>query len=182
MKYVCAEGTYYLYFTRSDGVPSATVMGLRIWHMDDYMVDRLTTGHEMSDVRLGLDRSLRPGLAITYYLHWDDGRDLNALDRRVEEDTYNDEDFKHSAKTHHARTLCFTCHLKWDTLVMDGGDPYYGARHLLQEKITSHRILRCPNCGASLRQLVVKIFDSVGIGQLDFTPHLPPPTSEHAPS
>lgn len=161
MKEIQAEGTRYIYFTRTDGIPAATVMGLDVKGIDPFMRQHLA---ESEDVRLVLIPSpLWPDAAYVYYLHWDDGRDLVALDHKVEEGTYTDEDFRHAAKTLYQKTVCDDCHEDWDTLVMPTGDPYLGAPGLEDVKIREHAVIsRCPNCGAFFRQLVVKIFEASG--------------------
>jgi hypothetical protein len=129
--------------------------------LDPFVKNCLATGREMDDVRLVLIRSLfRTDQADVYYLHWDDGRNLHGLDQRVEDGAHTDGDFIHSAKTVYSKTRCPACQLRWDTLIMPPGDPYLGAPGLLYAKIRGHRLERCANCGASLRQLVVKIFSA----------------------
>ena len=160
MNKVQAEGTAYIYFDRADEVPRATAMGLRVEGLDPFMVEQLPNS---TDVRLALVRSFfRPEAADVYYLYWDDGSDLDALDAKVERGAYTDDDFRNSVKTLYQRTVCANCQSQWDTLIIPPGDPYPGAPRLLQEKIRVRAargsFKACPRCGARLRQMVVKIF------------------------
>ena len=172
MREIEPEHTPYIYFTESDGVPGTGVIsyqsGGRLQHlqMGGY-VESLSVMEaylrNCSDVRLVLIPSfVRPGTADVHYLFWDDGTDLKALDDKVELNTYTDADFENSIKTRYQRTWCGSCGSEWDTLVVDPADPYLGAPGLLQEKVgrqyAAGRPLNCPNCRASLRQFVVKIF------------------------
>jgi hypothetical protein len=157
MKWVEAEGTHYLYFTRADGVSVPTVLGLNI-ALAPPSVETLLAAS--ADFRLVVVRSfLEPEEGLVYYLHWDNGQDLDELDRKVERDTYTDGDFAHAAKTEYGPTTCQKCGQVWRTLVLPLGDPYIDAPGLYERKIREHAIIRtCPNCGEPLRQLVVKIF------------------------
>ncbi len=158
MREIEAEHTKFIYFTRADGLPGTRVMGLHVRGLDPFMQRRVQNS---SDFRLVLMRNVfSPDAADVYYLHWNDGQNLNALDIKVEQGTFSDSDFELSVKTVYQRTQCPKCHLWWDTLVIPPGDPYLGAPGLLEKKVAmrSGSYNTCPNCGASLRQLVVKIF------------------------
>jgi hypothetical protein len=181
VKEITAERTKYVYFTSVDGVPQSTTVSyeaenqLKTIELRDY-IDSLTTMEKYlgssPDVRLVLIHSpFHPNTADVHYLYWNDGTDLDALDRRVEEDTFADTDFRNSIKTHFNRTWCSVCRYIWDTLVFDSVDPYAGAPGLLQEKMTGFDYLKCPNCGAPFRIWVVKVFGWTG--------HLISPITHH---
>lgn len=156
MKWVEAEGTRYLYFTRADGVLALTEVGLNIALAPPSMETLLAAS---ADIRLVLVSSfLEPTKGLVYYLHWDNGQDLDELDRKVERDTYTDADFAHVAKTEYQLMTCKKCGQVWRTFVLPLGDPYLDAPGLYERKIREHAIIRtCPNCGEPFRQLVVKI-------------------------
>jgi len=163
MKEAEAESAGYIYFAKADGVPGTIEMGLHVQGLDPFMREQLP---DSSDIRLVLIRSFfRPDSADIYYLYWNDGSDLDILDRKVEQGTYTDDDFKNSVKTLYQQTVCANCHSKWDTLIIPPGDPYLGAPGLLESKIKakadSGAFKICPHCGARLRQMVVKIFQDV---------------------
>lgn len=156
MKEITAEHVTSLYVPRVEGAPEPGEVGRPIEGLGPFMRDRL---NDADDFRLVLIPSV-PHFDVlhAYFLHWDDGRNLDDLDQKVEQNTYTDQDFLHSAKARHERTRCTHCGHVWNTLVMPTGDPYLGAPRLEQLKIKQHRIVRCPHCGSSLRQLVVKVF------------------------
>ncbi len=181
MKEITAENTKYTYFTRSDGVPQSNMVSyeahgqLRTVKLQGY-VESLAPMEGLlassSDVRLVLiHSSFYPNIADVHYLYWNDGTDLDALDRRIEEGIFADTDFTNSIKTHYSRTWCSVCRYIWDTLVFDPADPYAGALGLLQDKMSRFNYLKCPNCGAPFRIWVVKVFRWTGELKSPITDH-----------
>jgi hypothetical protein len=159
MREIEPEGTSYIYFSKTDDLPAERVMGMMVSPIGPFMRRQLQL-RASTDFRLVLVRSpFRADDAWVYYLHWDDGTDLDAIDIAVKEGRYTDNDFRHAAKTEYQKTRCDGCHRAWDSLVMPTGDPYLGAPGLDDIKLREHVVIqRCPNCGTSFRQLVVKIF------------------------
>jgi len=164
MRVVKEEGAEFIYFRRVDDLPGAFIEGLRVEAPDPFMRERLPTS--MNTRLIWVKSFFRPDSADRYYLYWDDRSDLDALDIKVEEDLYTDDDFENSVKTLYQRTLCTNCYRTWDTLIIPPGDPYLGAPGLLEAKINAiaarNGFKTCPHCDARLRQMVVKIFQDVG--------------------
>src|SRR5437016_347136 len=119
MREITAEGTTYHYFTLAEGVPKTNESGVEIHAVES--MERVLLGS--GDIRIVVIQWPRSNRGSVYCLHWDDGSDLNALDIKVTEGTYTDDDFINSVKTQHIRTLCLHCKEAWDTLVMPTGDP-----------------------------------------------------------
>jgi hypothetical protein len=156
---VTTEGTTFFYLTGFDDESSIDSSGLFVTIQDRAAFSRV---RQLCDVRAAVFESmLRRGRGNVYYLYWRDNRDLSELDQRVGTSSYTDEDFVTSVKTIYQNTLCDRCRASWNTLVIPPGDPYPGAPGLLEKKISSSKFVPCPRCGASLRQMVVKIFGEV---------------------
>lgn len=156
MKEIEAEHTKYTYFGRTDKVPNVLANGLRVRNHDSWMLDILPLSQ---DTRLVVIKNFfETNIADVYYLYWDDGSDLDALDAKVENNRYTDQDFVGSVKTVFQWTECLNCRQKWLTLVIPPGDPYQGAPGLLEKKIKKAKFKQCPNCNAPLRQMVVKLW------------------------
>jgi hypothetical protein len=150
---------YYLYFPKGEVPATPEIGGLTVYRLPEaFMLQQLPA---TQDFRLVLERSvLMPTDALVYYLHWDDGLDLEALDRRVLDGIIREADFAQAAKTLYQGTICDRCRTMWDTLVMPTGEIYPGLPvAFAHAKVARHAIIRhCPACGARFRQLVVKIF------------------------
>ncbi len=161
MKQIQAEGTSYIYFTKAEGIPEASVMSCKVEGIADLEALESLLKSNMDDMRFVLSKLLRPDILYFYVLHWDDDTDLNKLDERVLENSFTDEDFTNSVKTQLGRTKCFNCNWVGYTLVMRPAESYIGAPGLEQNKLAlryaRHGFKNCPNCGGSLRQDVVKI-------------------------
>jgi len=170
VKEIEAEGFKYIYCTRSDGIPLARVVGpqrqeaeslihgLELEGIEPFMQRQLA---QSSDIRLVyVQRFFQPHIADVFYLHWDDGNNLNTLDEKVERGNFTDIDFKNSLLTVYRRIECPNCHLWWDALIVKPADSYWGDSKLFDAKIAlrSSSFKSCPNCGASFRRLVAKIF------------------------
>jgi hypothetical protein len=158
MKRILPQNVEYLYFNPEDDIAQASSLDdcEPMWS-SPFMRERW---NRFPDVRLV--GAVLPWSKIMpmYWLYWDDGSDLCALDARVESGTYTDADFESSVKTQYSKTICDSCKREWDTLIMPPGDPYLGAEGLLEQKLQmwGPKFKKCPACGASLRQMVVKFF------------------------
>jgi len=160
MHKVQAEGTTFWYVTGDEDPADITSTGLVVEAPDPELAARI---RQHPDVRLVVfERMLKRTHGDVYYLFWNNGQDLVALDRRVLAGTYTDADFVASVKTTFQETRCDNCGSHWQTLVIPSGDPYPGAPGLLQRKIALSKFELCPACRASLRQMVVKILGPVG--------------------
>jgi hypothetical protein len=156
MKEIKAEDTKFIYFTKVDGYPKETEMGLSIQKRNPFMKEKIERDYR--DIRAILTRWIDPHSAFINYLYWNDNSDLDNLDLKVEQGIFSDSDFAHSVKTSYQLTRCPSCASKWHTLILDL-DAYFDAPGLAQKKLSEATIKLCPNCGAMLRQLVVKIWD-----------------------
>lgn len=170
LKEITAERATYIYFTEVDSLSQITTVGFQVKGFEPFMQEHAT---KKEDFRLVLVKSPFEGevgqVAYIYYLQWDDGTDLTLLDRKVEEGTFTDADFADGVLTRYQRTRCFFCHKEWDTLHMHldhyivlGSPklPELGNIRLFDLKYArrASKFRRCPNCGGSLRQMVVKLF------------------------
>lgn len=156
MKEVETEHTEYIYFGRTDEVPKVLANGLKVRGIDAFMLNILPSSQ---DTRLVVIKNFfEPQIGNVYYLYWDDHSNLDALDLKVENNRCTDQDFTNSVKTVFQWTECSNCHQRWPTLVIPPGDPYRGAPGLLEQKIKRAKFKQCPNCNASLRQMVVKLW------------------------
>lgn len=170
MKEIRAEHANYIYFTEADGLPQMRVMGLQVKGFIPLPQKYGTSGADTRFVLVKSPfRSEVGEVAYFYYLHWNDGTDLTVLDQKVEERTFTDADFEDAVLTTYQRTRCMYCHHEWHTLHMHidhylvlGSPrlPEQGNIRLFEVKYArrASTFKRCPNCGASLRQMVVKIF------------------------
>lgn len=153
VKQIVAENTVYLYIRRDEHLPDADEAPFKL--VFDEVV---RTGPPADDdtrraiVQLGRDTW------VPRYLHWNDGRDLDVLDRAVDNDTFTDDDFVNAVKADYQETICDACGSIWPTLVIPPGEPYVGAAGLHLRKVQSRETPRCPKCGAFLRQKVVKFY------------------------
>lgn len=160
-KKILAEGIEYIYYSIKDGIPSSYA-NLEIWGIPDNKLWVNIIQPEMIDFRAVIITSaLIPNVGAVYYLHWDDTFDLETLDQKVTKENYTSGDFYNSIKTQFDITHCNNCHWEGYTLIIPTGDPYYEMPELGEQKLKRRfqkdGILRCPKCGESLRQLVVKI-------------------------
>lgn len=157
MKSITAEGAPFIYFARGEDVSKVGELGLDIPLLEPFMSKRL---EGLPQVRLILVPH-RPGVrsADAYYLHWNDGRNLDELDRKVELGTYTDDDFAPSIMSRYQHTWCRNCDRRWHTLIVPP-DIYIGVGDLFQRKIGVRRsdFKNCPACKGSLRQMVIQIF------------------------
>lgn len=165
MNEIQAEGTTYLYFTKKEGLPSSSILGATVIGIPDQMIWDTLLKTSMNDMRVVLSKLLEPNTLYLYFLHWDDSANLDILDEQVLNGTFSDADFVNSVKTQLTRTKCLNCDWQGDTLVMPPAEPYIGSPGLERKKLSvryeRHGFKTCPNCGAKLRQDVVKIFKNV---------------------
>jgi hypothetical protein len=102
-----------------------------------------------------------------YFLYWFEKVDLEALDQKVMESTYTDDDFTYVAITMYQRTHCRDCREEYDTLalvtVLSSARQNRLADILRADRLERYSglpFIQCPNCGADLRPSgVVQIMD-----------------------
>ena len=151
-----SENVEFYYFPKSESLSQQTKLPIEANIPNDLI---LLLVKESNDTRWSLFKSiLYPQHGHFYILYWNNNQNLNELDRAVKEGVYVDDSFKSSVKTVYQNTVCDTCRRTWKTLVIPPGDPYPGSPGLLEHKIATSQFKICPFCGASLRQMVVKIF------------------------
>jgi len=95
-----------------------------------------------------------------------DGGRARDIDVRVAQGSYTGTVFTNAVLTVYQDTFCTKCGYIWHTLIIPSDNPYLDDRgvfnhELFRTKIVQSKILTCPTCHASLRQLVVKIFGEV---------------------
>jgi hypothetical protein len=153
---ITAEEAKLIYFARTDPPELETLLGLNVALVPPRMEEWLK---DATDFRLVLQKGFPVGnRVLVYYLHWDDGLDLDALDEQVQHHMFEEQAFSRSIRTIFQHTTCDGCGKTWPTLVAPTGDPYDGAPDLQNRKICEHMFIRgCPSCGAAFRQLVAKI-------------------------
>src|SRR5688572_12977817 len=112
MKRIIAEGIEYHYFSAGEDIPSAAELGIHSKHRDlDYQLAKAKRilPANISDLRLvilqGSTRTVNDQSFI-YYLHWEDGTDLNMLDHKVESGSFTDDDFHRSLLVEDSYTGC----------------------------------------------------------------------------
>jgi hypothetical protein len=165
MKQIEAEGMKYTYFAKHEGLPeflgeehNVNKVGLQ------EMWDRFLSKH-LNEIRLVLvppfpSRTTR----LLYFLQWNNGQDLDALDTKVMNDTYTDEDFSNAVLTRLIKIICVR-NRDWTGygLVMHSADIYIGHGDLEFRKWDLRRAVgepfRCPVCNLDMHIFVVKIFE-----------------------
>jgi hypothetical protein len=162
VKEITAEQMKYLYFAgneglsneilKQDSVNSAVLR--QLW--EDILSNQAHT------FRLVLIPSgVKTSTLIIYFLYWLEDINLEELDLRIENASFNDDDFKTAVATTFGKLKCSHCGWEGYTLVMRLGDAYVAISQLEDKKLKflgEDKIKKCPNCGSSLRQLVVKVF------------------------
>ncbi|HLO51545.1 MAG TPA: hypothetical protein VK211_24240 [Kamptonema sp.] len=161
MKKITVETVDVIYFNNQDNWEDLESLDIPIWHLSYYR--KLELKSEV-DVRLilvitpwAIKRNFVNYSTFVNYLYWNNGQDLQELDSKVENNTWTNKDFYDSVITRYQKTMCFNCDSAWDTLVIDDGN-YFRNRGLETIKFRQSIIKSCPQCRASLRQSVVKIF------------------------
>lgn len=162
MKEIIAEQMKYLYFTRKEGLPSEVLKQDSVNSTSLQQTWEDTLSNQVHTFRLVLIPSsiTKTGLYL-YFLYWLTDKDLEELDRKVESNSFNDEDFRTSVATTFGKIKCSNCRWEGDTFVMHLSDAYLAVSQVQEAKLklmSDDDIKKCPNCGSSLRQLVVKIF------------------------
>ena len=164
MKEIQAEGITFFYLTKNDVLPHNELMGMTIretpllgsvWHT--------VIQENLDDMRaILISYGYRPKLLHVSFLHWNDGTDLDLLDRKVIDGKYNDNDFQNAVIAKFGRTICTKCNWEGYTLVFYTSEAYIDNAELEQEKMRSRQeaegFMKCPNCQTRLRQMVVKVF------------------------
>ncbi len=155
MRSITAEGFQFIYLARGEDVSGVKALGIDVPQVDPLMFERVSSVQSVRPILV----PHRPGsrLVDVNFLHWNDGTDLDEVDRKVEACDYTDKDFESSIMCTHQNTWCRNCNRRWNTLIVPP-DSYIGAGDLYQRKIAMREkaFKRCPACNASLRQLVVE--------------------------
>ncbi|HEX6100517.1 MAG TPA: hypothetical protein VF432_29650 [Thermoanaerobaculia bacterium] len=155
---VRAEGTDFSYLPRDAHVPEDVRISDAPGDLPPFLAERRQSAEDWRVARMSFHPRVPPAI---YALHWMGAPDLDAIDRRVRDGSSTDDDFRDSIRTLFQRTRCFKCGRTWNTLIVPP-EEYLGAPQLMQQKIqartAARAFLSCPECHASLRQLVVKIF------------------------
>jgi hypothetical protein len=164
MKELNAEGMKYTYFTKSEGLPTKALVEA------DINLDVLSLtwenliNHNLDTIRLVLIQSaILPPRKGAYFLQWNDGKDLEGLDKKIEGNAYSDEDFANAVITTLIELHCVR-NGDWRGygLVLRVSDAYLSNPKLEDVKLQSRRAvgepLTCPVCGSNLHQFVVKLF------------------------
>lgn len=166
MKAIEAEGMKYVYFTKAEGLPPNAILAQSNVKADVLRAewDNLLVNH-LDSIRLVLiSSSITPSIKSLYFLQWNDSSDLEALDRKVENDTCSDADFENAVVTNLIHLICVKKR-DWEGegLVLHTADAYLNAPGLEEKKLKLRRAqgepLVCPICGSNVHQFVVKIFD-----------------------
>lgn len=98
------------------------------------------------------------------YLYWFNSINLSELDKKIENNTYSDTDFKFSVKTYFVKNLfCKFCNTVYKgALAVDGTLVYFEQWNLAKEKwrlLKEYKAAKkCPNCNLSFPIYVVHIF------------------------
>jgi hypothetical protein len=160
MKHITAEGIEYWYLKRNDDLSALDAYDVRGGGgLDAFMRERLP---RLSNVRLVLIQAQyfqrRPWFEA-HYLFWGDNPDLDALDRKVEDGTYTDDDFFFSILTYHLRLRCPRCEHEWDTLSVGNDESYQSAKAVGRDKSFMYPGKHCPICHCYPRAQVVHFFE-----------------------
>lgn len=89
-------------------------------------------------------------------LHWSDGTDLNALDRRVTSGRVDDSDFISALLVEPSSVNCAHCHASLRVLRLDGGN--FILEDIYPQVLQEHKYVpECPVCGNALGLRVVEV-------------------------
>lgn len=124
----------------------------------DEAYDRLFVDHER--LRRVLIRLL-PGWSPAYYLlHWSDGTDLRALDRRLVAGEPAGVDFEGALVVEPRTSTCDNCGVTSRLLAPDTGFPVFAED--LARRLREHRFIKtCPQCGKPLHPYAVEVLDTL---------------------
>ena len=101
---------------------------------------------------------------ISYYLYWFKETDLDDIDRKVRENTYEDIDFKYSIKTEFKpKIMCFHCNeILRNALIVSAVQIYPNNFKIGEEKLAMIQnqglFLKCPKCKKPLTVGVIHFF------------------------
>jgi len=153
-KKINPEGLQFTYFANTD-LDELIRLQSQIERFDLSMINQIKNSLCIREILVSFNWSFGKTTDL-YYLLWNDGEELEALDEKVAKDAYTSEDFKYSIITRAQKTKCFECGKISDTLVMES-DLYFGRKELLKSKDRQNPWKSCPNCEAKFRIYVVKI-------------------------
>lgn len=155
----------FIYFTKTDGLPPNTVDDLIIHNLPDPSWWRELIEDNMEDVRLVLYIPPKPntGWSVVHFLHWNDGTDLEQLDRRVMEGTHTPQDFENAILADPTGLICLN-NYDW---AADALEPVrcYDTPHMMplfeprlaQRRAKGQIVIQCPKCREPINIWLVKI-------------------------
>lgn len=91
-------------------------------------------------------------------LHWSNGFDLDALDRRVLDGSVTDADFADALVGEPASMVCRNCQAVLRVLIVDTGHPVFSGDRA--RRLREHTFVKsCPVCGGDLGGYVLELLD-----------------------
>jgi hypothetical protein len=183
MKWIKAEGVNFKYIFPNDDIMKEEEKLFKTNAVTDvYNNISLLRGRDLSfdiykilqngvNTRLAIFKRFRNRLfeIVPYCIVWPDGDvDLTKLDKKVENDCFNDADFSSSIRVFVQRIFCRNCKVEYIGLIVDYSDPYlvenessqvkyYSVYELLDNKLKKHDFKKCPNCNSPFTIYVAKI-------------------------
>jgi hypothetical protein len=122
----------------------------------DFAEDAALRAHPR--LRRILTTLIRPEPKIYGVLHWSDGSDLDALDRKVRDGTAEDNDFATAVFAEPRTIICRGCEAQLRVLAVDPGQPLFAADRA--ERLRAHALkTSCPVCGGRLGVPVVEFIE-----------------------
>lgn len=188
MKWIKAEGVNFKYIFPEDNIMKEEeklfkkntiidMYNIPVLRGSDLSYDLYEILQKGDNTRLAIFKFPRipktKGSKITFYdvpfcIIWPNNDiDLNELDRKIKNNTFGDEDFKHSIIAHVQKVFCRYCHEKYVAIVVEGDGLYVvlddsgkidtsSASDLFKRKRAILKFGKCPNCNTPLGLYVAK--------------------------
>lgn len=186
MKWIKAEGVNFKYIFPEDNIMEEETLFKKNTIIDSYNIPVLRGSDLSYDLYEILQKGDNTRLAIfklprfpktkenniTFYdapycIIWPNNDiDLKELDRKIKNNTFGDEDFKHSIIAHVQKVFCRNCHEEYVAIVVepdnfyvvldDNGKIDISKSDLFKRKQAIVKFGKCPNCNAPLGLYVVK--------------------------
>ncbi|MEC5031034.1 MAG: hypothetical protein SAL07_14145 [Oscillatoria sp. PMC 1051.18] len=155
MKLIQIEGFQVFYFYANEPFIFPKPLNQNLRPLEPFMEKELKNRFNL---RLVITKSFfRSDIYYVDYLYFDPDQFPSSLDKKVQDDTFTDEDFQDSVFSKFQKTVCIYCKWKGPTLCIEH-DCYVGNFELELKKMRKFEFKLCPNCGKSLRQSVLMIF------------------------